>query len=634
MCGIAGIVSDRPMDLQDGILQEVSRRLLHRGPDDQGALRYRRGALWKGRGLGEGPFEVFLLHHRLSIIDLAETGWQPMSTPDDRYHIVFNGEIYNYVELRRELERAGFRFVSTSDTEVLLAACRHWRDRVFERLTGMYAFVLLDTVERSLLLARDPFGIKPLYFARVPLGFAFASEIPPLLALPGLRRRVCPERLYTYLRYGHTDYGDATLYDGIRQLPAACVLRLSLDAPHEAAISRYWRPSLRGVSRLEPREAAERFRDLFLDSVRIHMRSDVPVGSALSGGLDSSAVVMSMRRLGGSSLRIRAFSYIADDPRYDEERWVDCVVRDSGAVVHKLRIRPEEVRDDLDRLIRAQAEPFVSTSMYAQYRVFQLARACGIKVMLDGQGADEVLCGYPQHLAARLAGLVFRGRALELLAYLQSVHRLRGSWDILWKSGQFLIPPAFQGPFRRAIGEPLEPDWMDGAWFRARGVAPAPLRAYHARDPLRHEMASALVETTLPMLLRFEDRNSMTHSIESRVPFLTTRLVEFLLGLPDDYLIGRDGTTKLIFRRAMRGILPRPIAERKDKIGFATPQARWLRHLLSRVRDQVRDLLPCFREVPLRALLRDEAALDRHSLVLWRILNAHLWARAFNVSFN
>lgn len=636
MCGIAGLALRKP-----GALNWAGRALEglhHRGPDDQGWLAWSpSAAAYRGKTWSEAQGSVLLVHRRLSILDLSELGWQPMSSPDGRYHLVFNGEIYNYLELRQELKALGHCFRSHSDTEVLLAAWAHWGTACLERLVGMFAFAVLDAQEQSLHLVRDFFGIKPLYYCAFAEGVGFASEIPVLLELPGVGRQVHPQGLYRYLRFGLTDDGAQTLFSDIRQIPAAHYLRLDLNNLQLTEPQRYWQPRLQNPLELSFDEAAEAVRAQFLENVRLHLRSDVPVGAALSGGIDSSAIVAAMRHL-EPGLELHTFTYIADNG-VSEEPWADRVGQAAGVQAHKVKPRASELVADLDELVRVQGEPFGSTSIYAQYRVFRLAQEAGIKVMLDGQGADEVLAGYAVYGGARLASLVRQGRWLEALAFLRA-SRLEPALKDTWKSAiGFLIPASLEPLARRLAGQELAPPWLNTTWFTERNVQLASPRTAHGREVLRHELLQSLTETSLPKLLRYEDRNSMAHSIESRVPFLTPKLVELLLNLPEAHILSPQGQTKAVFRRAMQGLVPQAILDRKDKVGFATPEQHWLHQLAPWV-HQLLDSETLGRIYPIQqtAVKEEFAAIlagrKPFDFRVWRWINLIAWARAFHVQFD
>ncbi|MFN8587540.1 MAG: asparagine synthase (glutamine-hydrolyzing) [Candidatus Eisenbacteria bacterium] len=640
MCGIAGFVGTlgRCADAVRG----WERTLAHRGPDDFGVLVRDPRGLAVGRDAARiGPdADVVLWHRRLSILDLSEAGWQPMSTADGRHHLILNGEIYNYVELREELAAEGVTFRSTSDTEVLLQLlARRGAAATLPRLVGMFAFALLDVAERTLTLGRDPFGIKPLHWARWDGGFAFASEQKALLELPTVPRTVDAQRVYDYVRFGLTDHGADTMFAHVKSLPPAHWMTVTLDGARVGEPKRYWELKAAGGFAGSFDEAAARLRELFVDSVRLHLRSDVPVGAALSGGIDSSAIVTAMREV-EPKLELHAFSYIADDEALTEERWVDLVGARAGAVVHKTRASAGTLTGELDALLTAQDEPFGSTSIHAQHRVFALAKQHGITVMLDGQGADELLGGYLPHTAMRLASLARQGRFAEAIAFARRASRDPGRRGIALWAGEFLVPPALQGPLRRMVGQELVPAWLNAAWFAERGVVTQPAKYTFGGSPyvLREQLLRATTWSSLPMLLRYEDRNSMAHSIESRVPFLTPALAEFVFTLPEEYVIDPTGLSKAVFRRAMRGLVPDAILDRRDKIGFATPEHVWLPSLA----PQVEPLLAgdALARVPaLNApVLREQwgaiaAKAKRSDFRAWRWLNLVEWARRTGAEF-
>jgi asparagine synthase (glutamine-hydrolysing) len=630
--------------------------MAHRGPDDAGyllaAIAHEKLepcvdgdsdpalALPDIRQLGGREFDLGIGFRRLSILDPSPAGHQPMSDEHARYWIVFNGEIYNYLELRRELEAVGIRFRSGTDTEVLLQSMIHWGPVVLTRLVGMFAFAFLDVENRTLCLARDFFGIKPLYYVSSPEMLAFASEIRSLLELPRVSREPCPQHLYDYLRFGLTDHDDGTLFAAIRQVPPGHYARFSLGRPAPPELERYWAVEPEPAPALCFEEAAAHLRELFLSSVRLHLRSDVPVGAALSGGIDSSAIVMAMRHVQDRRLEIHTFSYLADDPGVDEERWSSLVAREADACRHAVRPRADELVRDLDRLVTMQGEPFASTSIYAQYRVFRLARENGVKVVLDGQGADEILGGYRSYLSARLASLLRAGRWVEAVRFLASAWKLPESEGarLLYRTGGSLLPARVRRMARRLIGEELSPVWLDARWFRDRGVDAEAPAIDGGREFLRSQLLHSVRRTSLPMLLRYEDRNAMAASVENRVPFLTPELVRFLLSLPEEFLIDGAGTSKSVFREAMRGIVPDPILDRRDKIGFATPEASWLRSLAPWVDGLLTS--PAALSIPAFNLeaMREEWQAVREGRVrfdfrVWRWVNAIRWVDLVDASF-
>jgi asparagine synthase (glutamine-hydrolysing) len=641
MCGIAGVVMRQGEGIDPSVLAGMTDILNHRGPDDRGYLLWRGAdAPLRARTIqSDEPLRLGFVHCRLSIIDLTETGWQPMSGAKRRFDIVFNGEIYNYIELREELRCAGERFHSTSDTEVLLAAWAHWGEAALDRIVGMYAFAIVDWQERRLTLVRDCFGIKPLYYTALPGGIAFASEVKALLALPSVSRRVAPDPLYQYLSVGLTDIDGETLLADVRQLPPATMMHVDLDHARTAEPRRYWSLPERPQGDRDFASTSRQLRELLADSVRLHLRSDVPVGAALSGGIDSSAIVALMREVGGARVDLHTFTYAADDEVLGEEHWADLAGASVRATMHKIRIAPGDLVKDIDRLIASQDLPFGGTSIYAQYRVFAAAKEAGLKVMLDGQGADEMFGGYLFYNSARVASLLRRGSlASAVTLFRGSIGRSGlGVKHAAARVAAGLVPrrhlEAAQALKARIVRQP----WLDDGWFAARGGGNNH-PVWEGRASLSEALAGSFARTNLPSLLRYEDRNSMIHSIESRLPFLTRSLVEFVFALPEHFLIADDGTNKSILRAALRGLVPDAILDRRDKIGFQTPERGWLKYLGGWVTPilagDVARAIPALRIEPLlsewAAVRAGRRPVGSH---IWRWLNLIRWTEQTGACF-
>ena len=601
---------------------------------------YSRSGVRLGREWRPGVYEceVALLHRRLAILDLSSSGWQPMAR-GGRYYVVYNGEIYNYLELRRELQGLGCLFQSESDTEVLLAAYEQWGVEALSRFTGMFAFALLDTYKRTVLLARDFFGIKPLYYHESSGHFAFASELTTLFKLGDVKRRVDAQSLLLYLRHGLSDQGASTLLEGFHQLPAAHYVELFIDSPTQAKPVCYWHPELVPRRLISFGEATEQVRETFLESIRLHLRSDVPIGTALSGGIDSSSIVACIRKV-APTLKIHTFSYIADDQRLSEEKWIEIVGRSVDALTHKLHTRSSDFVRDVEALLETQQEPFGSTSVYAQYRVFQMAKEQGIKVMLDGQGADELLGGYRYCISARFASLIRQGHVGEAFHLLREASRSPNA-DALWLilcSADYLLPHSLQTPLRTLVSKELTPKWVKGSWFKDQGVDARHVNYCSNPDILHQTLLKALFTTSLPHLLRYEDRNSMAFSIESRVPFLTPTFAELVLSLPEEHMISPTGITKAVFRNAMRGIVPDCILDRRDKIGFATPERKWLltvdRWVQATLASEAAASLPfldlgCMQD-EWTAVLSGRKSFDSR---IWRWLNIIRWSEDLQLEY-
>jgi asparagine synthase (glutamine-hydrolysing) len=646
MCGIFGLTSISSTGIADtpDLAQKLQTALRHRGPDDSGWAAFAPDGRLLGTerdhaALGEYPATLLLGQTRLSIIDLSPAGHQPMFSPDGRHALVYNGEIYNYRELRAELENDGVIFRSRSDTEVLLHALIRWGAACLPRLTGMFAFALYDAEERTLLLARDCFGIKPLFYHYAFGSLAFASELPALTAFPEVRPHLAAQQAYNYLCFGKYDKGGETFFSNTAQIPPGHLLRCDIAGNAPPVLEQYWKPDLDKRSSLSFADAAARLRELFLDSVRLHLRADVPVGVALSGGIDSSATACAVRRLQPDA-ELHAFSFIAAGSSLSEERWAALAAAHAGAVRHTVEVEPHELVRDLDALCLAQGEPFGSTSIYAQYRVFRLVRESGIKVTLDGQGADELLAGYFGYPGQRAASLLLRGDLPGALRFM----RAKSAWpgitmrDIARLTVREFTPPCLLPLALALVGHDPRPRWLDIARMREENVAftvqdDSSVR-FPSKDRVRRTLAGLLTWEGLPQLLRHGDRNAMAFSVESRVPFLTRETAEFCLSLPEDYLIDMNGRTKSVFREAMRGIVPDAILDRRDKIGFETPERAWLDALA----PWVKETLGASRDIPWlmmdevrkewRAVREGRKRFDRR---IWRMLNYIRWTQLFGL---
>ncbi len=562
MCGIAGIYSFTLNQADADDLHRMTREMIHRGPDDEGFFIDR---------------EIGLGFRRLSILDLSQSGHQPMSNADRTLWIVFNGEIYNYIELREELKTLGYAFRSQTDTEVILAAYDAWGENCLNRFNGMWAFAIWDVKKRELFCARDRFGVKPFYYFRDKENFVFASEIKCILTHPRVRREPNENIIAHFLIENIRDWNDETFFRDIFQLQPGHCLRICKGA---IDIRPYYRldPDQKPSSGLSDEAAAERFYELFEDAVKLRLRSDVPVGSCLSGGLDSSSIVCVLNRLlksesvSGEQIgdRQKTFSAHSELKSVDESRYMDAVVEQTGAERNIVLPTDRELARVLDHFITHLEEPFPSTSIFAQYCVMRLAQRRGIKVLLDGQGADETLAGYNHAYMPYFAGLLRKGRLWRLWKESRLLERKLSPGA--WLTIVFFALPAGIGSYlysRSILRLPygVNRNFMKSAMSRKK-------LARDAETGLNQKLLNDM-RYILRSLLMYEDKNSMAFSIESRVPFLDYRLVEYVFSLPDRFKI-RRGLRKAVLRDAMKGVVPDMILERRDKIGFATAEMLWL----------------------------------------------------------
>lgn len=579
MCGILATIDPKDKISKD-VFEKALFKLNHRGPDDFGCEAYNTS----------NGNKVMLGHTRLSIIDLSQSGHQPMTTKDGRLTIVFNGEIYNYKEIREELRKKAYVFRTETDTEVLINAFHYWGIDCLKKIVGMFAFAVLDRTNEKLILVRDAFGIKPLYYAIKDESLICASEIGAITELFNDKPKPDFQSAYDYLVHGEYDSSERTFIDGIKNLRPSSYIEYDLSKNTLSSPKRWWTPIIQENKSITFEEAATKVRELFLESLKLHLRSDVPIGAALSGGVDSSSIVCAMRLL-EPNLPIHTFSYIAKGTNKSEEKWVDIVNQFIGAIPHKVTANSEDLLGDLEVLIKAQGEPFSTPSIYAQYRVFKEAKEQGIIVMLEGQGADELLAGYSGYPGERIQSLLEDNKPLEAIRFLNNWSKYpdRGKLQGLMYFGIKLLPNFAFRVARRFMGRSFEPNWINIRYLKEQGVVTlenrAALMSENKGRRVIERLTASLYNRGLSSLLRHGDRNSMRFSIESRVPFLTIELADFLYSLPEEYLISLSGETKSIFRQAMNNIVPMEILYRKDKIGFDPASENWKSLYLEKILD-------------------------------------------------
>lgn len=621
MCGIVGIVEHpgvEPGHARSDV-ERMTKLLAHRGPDAQG--------VWSDD-------RVALGHTRLSIIDLSETGCQPMRDASGRWTLVYNGEVYNYRELRAELRDRGRTFRGTSDTEVVLAALIEWGEAALDRFNGMWSLALWDGDRQRLFVARDRAGKKPFYHTVLPGGrFAFASEITPLLRL-GAPASVDRQAAFDFLTqgtYGHL--AERTFFVGIEQLPAAHSAWLTPGQPLEPR--RYWDlPAIAANDRVPYDDAFRaRFRDLMTDAVRLRLRSDVPVGATLSGGLDSSTIVLLVDALtGGAPLHL--FTSLYPGTAHDETPFFESVVaRMTAPVIHRVQPDPERWRDDLQTVLAHQEEPFGDTSILAHFTLMREARQAGVPVILSGQGGDELLLGYPSMVTAYLGSQLARGNpgALgELWRWAPTVgmRRSAGLRNLLGAALPLEARDRIRQRFVARMAARLTPELQSGASLRRFDP--------DGRDSLSSYLRQVFTRFAIPHLTHYDDRNAMAFSIEGRMPFLDVRLIELMFSVRGEALFA-SGFTKRVLRDSFADLLPPEVRLRRDKIGFYTPLAEWLRGnagwietFMTHERLEASGLLRAdrYREACRQLYAGQQDA----ALEVWRGFVVHLWMEKFGVA--
>lgn len=630
MCGIFASIGIEPDPARIDIVA-------HRGPDGRG---------WVVLATPSGP--LALGHRRLAIIDTSDAGAQPMFHSNQRFALTFNGEIYNYREIRTELEARGEVFRTESDTEVLLRALVVWGVDALNRLRGMFAFVFLDQKEKRLLAVRDRFGIKPLYYVQRGSAIAFGSEIKQLLNISESGTRMNPQRVADFLIYGFSDHTDETLFNGIRQLkPGELGIYHAVGEGSAFEVQRWYERPTTGCE-ITFEAACDKFRELLDSSVRSHLIADVSVGSCLSGGLDSSSIVCLASRaleLNSAPGRFKTVSACFSEKRVDEKPYIDCVVQHANAEPCYLYPRSDEILGVASEMTWHHDEPFGSTSAFAQWSVFSRANQEGIKVMLDGQGADEQLAGYVTAFPYLLKHQLLTGNLSNFVRTILARKKLVGEpvRQQLLGVVPVLAPDGWLPYLHRQRQKRFLSDWLGRGELAKQTYGPTAMQTASSANglPEPRDIASLCEHMTfgsnLQRLLHWEDRNSMAHGIEARVPFLDHPLVEFNLRLGNAHKIVK-GETKAVLRRGMQGILPRQIVERHDKLGFATPEAEWFRGpMRSAIAEGVENTLRRFPGLldDAGVRMRAKRMLDGElhlNFWLWRIVNLGIWGKRFKVT--
>lgn len=622
MCGIAGCIHK-----QGTVDEEKFGKMVdiveHRGPDDRGVYFENNLALG---------------HRRLSIIDLSSDGRQPFMYAG-RYVVVFNGEIYNYLELREELQQNGCFFYTQTDTEVLVASYAYWREKCVEHFNGMWAFAIYDREEKKVFCSRDRFGVKPFYYTIQENMFLFASEIKQFYEMLVGRPRADRECLLQYIIRGNIDYSEKTMFSDVFQLQGGHNLIYDLDT-NNYEINRYYDIRKATEYREGYSNACRKFRHFFYESVGLRLRADVPLGYALSGGLDSSAIVCVADQIvrERNAAKQHTISSCFEDKRYDEQEYIDEVVKKTLAIPHKVFPSEKDLFKDIDKIIWHMDEPFGSTSIYAQWRVFETAANKSLKVMLDGQGADEQLAGYTSFYSVMFADCMKKQKWKKLYREWKIYRNDRAvteahisAKEILFSAISSVFLPRLKYLVKSIyfILPQNRPPFTHRQLFKAIQQEPPDFKS-DAR-----EYIACSLEQGLASLLHYEDRDSMAHSIESRVPFLDYKLVEAVYAMPFDYKL-RNGITKAVLRDGLKGVLPDKIRNRYSKLGFVTPEDQWINRNYEQYKEEVNKSLGILEDIVDRDKAKKwfgkkQGKIQRQDFTTWRIICAGHWAEIFNV---
>lgn len=546
MCGINGFNW-----INEDLIQKMNKALIHRGPDDEGTYLDNM---------------VSLGSLRLSILDLSKNGHMPMSSDDENLVITYNGEIYNFQEIKNRLTKKGYKFNSNSDTEVILYSYQEWGTKCVEKFNGMWAFTIYDKQKSILFLSRDRFGVKPLYyyFDDNNNKFIFSSEIKGILKhkIPKIPNESI---IFDFLHYNLLDHTEETFFSGIKKLNPGSNLIFDYNTK-EMKIENYY--NLKKRIKQNKDTTKEEIRTKFIESVNRRLNSDVPVGSCLSGGIDSSSIVCVMNKI--NNKKINVFSLVFPGKSIDETEYQQKVVKNTDSIWYKTTFEDEDILKDLNDFIYTQEEPVLSLSPYGQYRVMKLVKNKGIKVVLDGQGADEILAGYHGFFAYYLSELFFNLSWWTFLNEIKAYYTTYSTFKPLFNFFAIMFPKPFTKYYLRKNTSFISNEFFDKHIKRkSKDII------WDAND-LKTILYLSETYSSLPQLLRYEDKNSMRWSVESRVPFCDYELVEIILSLPSNCKI-KLGKTKIIFKNAMEGIVPNLIRTRTDKIGFETPDADLLK---------------------------------------------------------
>lgn len=591
MCGILAIVNKKKQSFTADKLTAAAAIIRHRGPDDEGFLTWTPGEkpeIWAGADTDASTiaywnykqidpakhFKVGFGHRRLSILDLSPLGHQPMLLPEAGLAITFNGEVYNYLEIKEELEKKGHMFKGTSDTEVILHAWQEWGVKCLDKFNGMFAIGILDYLKNEFYIVRDRFGVKPVFYYEGANAIYFASEIKQITTSPDYRFELNEQVTRHFLGTGVSDFTDETFYKGVKKLLPGHYLRIDLSKENIEVKRTKWYTLTPKKWNGTYDEAVVKLRELLIDAVRLRLRSDVTIGSCLSGGLDSSSIVCI-----AADLLKQKGDYVGQETvtsrypykEYDEWEFAQAVIDQTGVHPHTIYSTFEQLQQEIDTILWHQDGPGASMSLFSGWQVQKKTGEVGLKVMLNGQGADEHLAGYFSHDLPLYAGLMAKMKLGTLYSEARNYKKENGKWPVSFLLGALQInlgPMAKLMPAKLKYKGTGRTEWLHDPNNEVQYATPA--------HSLHEHLVKQIYMAPLPGIVRYEDHNAMAFGIESRTPFLDYRLVEFDLGLPEEYIL-RKSVRKTILRDAMHGIIPEKVEKRRDKMGFVAPEEKWIK---------------------------------------------------------
>lgn len=623
MCGISLLINQQDNTIDSTLLHNMNEQIIHRGPDNHGVF------MEKNIGLG---------HRRLAIIDLSSAGKQPMSYWENT--ITYNGEIYNYIELRQELITKGYTFSTETDTEVILASYDYWGQECVHKFNGMWAFCLYDRKRQLIFCSRDRFGIKPFVYTTINNMFVAGSESKQFLNIPFFKPQLNHSTVFDFLFYKTLNTNEDTFLKGVKHLQAGHNLIYHLDK-HVFKIQKWY--DLHQVKTLDAKnisfeEAGKEFERLLSNSIKLRLRSDVKLGSCLSGGMDSSSIVCLAKQ---GLDKIYTVSSCYHDKNYDEQFFIDIVNQEVQGIPLKVFPNLTDLlsKNLLTKIVYHQDQPISSASHFSEYHVFSTAAQNNLTVMLDGQGADEYLAGYGEFFMFYWKFLLKSGQLHKLCSEVKarSNKQKQSISSNLNRFLNFLFLQNLKKRIKQKLGKIKKiPVWIDKELYQKNikndNVNPRNIKKWKDIHSIsKHE----LLQYSLPYQLHSEDRNSMLHSIESRLPFLDVHLVEFCLSLPDEYKI-KTGTTKAILREGMKNILPPQILHRHDKMGFVAPEQKWVNEDTPIIREELKDAVLHLKGIITKDIINIfDKTINQNSNynnLFFRIISLNHWVKSFNVT--